>query len=48
MSGPLIVLTGLIYLYVGGEQLARGNVGACVMYLSYAAANVGAYMLVMK
>jgi hypothetical protein len=46
MSGPLIILTGLIYLYVGCEQAFRGNVGASVMYFAYALANVGAYMLV--
>lgn len=46
MSGPLIVLTGLIYLYVGVEQAFRGNVGASVMYFSYAMANAGAYLLV--
>jgi hypothetical protein len=46
MSGWLIALTGCIYAYVAVEQGVRGNVGASIMYLSYASANVGAYMLV--
>jgi hypothetical protein len=45
MSGPLIILTGLIYLWVAGEQLARGNVPMFITYVSYATANVGLYML---
>lgn len=45
MSGPLIILTGLIYLWVAGEQLARGNVPMCITYVSYATANIGLYMV---
>jgi hypothetical protein len=45
MSGNLIILTGLIYLWVAGEQLYRGNVPMCITYMSYATANVGLYML---
>lgn len=45
MSGNLIILTGVIYLWVAGEQLYRGNFPMFVTYLSYATANVGLYML---
>jgi hypothetical protein len=45
MSGPLIILTGAIYLWVAAEQLHRGNVPMFITYVSYATANVGLYML---
>ena len=45
MSGSLIVLTGVIYLWVAAEQLAKGNVPMFITYVSYATANVGLYML---
>lgn len=45
MSGPLIIVTGLIYLWVAADQLARGNFPMAVTYVSYATANVGLYML---
>lgn len=45
MSGILIVATGLIYLWVAAEQLARGNLPMAITYASYATANVGLYML---
>lgn len=45
MSGNLIIVTGLIYLWVAAEQLARGNLPMAVTYASYATANVGLYML---
>lgn len=45
MSGPLIILTGVIYLYVAGEQLARGTVPMFITYVSYATANIGLYLL---
>jgi hypothetical protein len=44
MSKPLIVLTGLIYLYVGCEQLWKGNTGMCIAYFAYSLANVGLWM----
>lgn len=46
MSGWLIIVTGLIYLYVGAEQGFKGNIGVSLMYVSYAMANVGLYMTV--
>jgi len=48
MSAWLIALTGLIYLYVAGEQGYKGNIGMLITYLGYAAANVGLYILASK
>lgn len=48
MSGSLIALTGLIYLYVAAEQAWRGNVGLAIAYAGYAAANVGLYLVATK
>ena len=45
MSGPLIILTGLIYAYVALEQGLRGNVGMCIAYGGYAFSNAGLYFL---
>ena len=41
MSVYLIGVTGVIYAYIGIEQGAKGNLGMCITYLSYALANVG-------
>lgn len=48
MSGPLIAITGIIYAYVAGEQLSRGNLPMFVTYLCYAGANVGLWMMATK
>lgn len=48
MSGWLIALTGIIYLYVAIEQIWHGNTGMFIAYLGYAFANVGLYMLASK
>jgi hypothetical protein len=48
MSAWLIALTGVVYLYVSGEQLYKGNIGMFITYLGYAGANVGLYMLANK
>lgn len=48
MSGWLIVLTGLIYLYISGEQTVKGNWPMVVVYFGYALANVGLYLAVEK
>lgn len=45
MSGPLIILTGLIYAYVAFEQGLRGNFGMCIAYSGYAFSNAGLYLL---
>jgi len=41
-------VVGLIYSAVSIEQLLKGNVGLSCMYLGYAFANIGAYILVTK
>ena len=44
MSGWLIILTGLIYVYVGLDQFIKGNAPLGLTYLCYAGANYGLYM----
>ena len=48
MSGLLIAITGLIYLYVAAEQAWRGNFGLAIAYAGYSAANVGLYLVATK
>jgi len=48
MSGTLIIMTGVIYLYVSFEQGLYGNVGMAITYAAYAAANVGLWMMASK
>ena len=45
MSGSLIILTGLIYLWVSVDQFMRGNTGLGVAYLGYSFSNIGLYLL---
>ena len=45
MSGWLIIVTGLIYAYIGLEQALRGNLPMAVVYSGYAFSNVGLYIL---
>ncbi len=45
MSGWLIILTGLIYAYIGIEQGLKGNMPMAICYSCYAGANVGLYMM---
>lgn len=45
MSGPLIALTGVIYLYVALDQFWRGNPAMGIAYLGYSFSNVGLYLL---
>jgi hypothetical protein len=46
MSGSLIALTGLIYLFVALEQQFRfDNFPMFCAYIGYAFANIGLYML---
>lgn len=45
MSGGLIALTGLAYLYVAIDQGFKGNTGLSIAYLGYAFSNVGLYLL---
>jgi hypothetical protein len=48
MSSWLIILTGLIYTYISGEQLVKGNIGMAICYAGYAFGNVGLYMMAAK
>jgi len=48
MSANLIILTGLIYVYISVEQLAKGDFGLACMYAGYAFANYGAWILATK
>ena len=48
MSANLIILTGLIYVYISGEQLLKGDTGLGCMYAGYAFANLGAYLIAIK
>jgi hypothetical protein len=45
MSATLIAITGLIYAYVGLEQLALGNKMLAIVYSGYAFSNVGLFYL---
>jgi hypothetical protein len=45
MSGPLIVLTGLIYAWVAAEQFFKGNPALAITYFCYAGSNIGLFML---
>lgn len=44
MSGWLIILTGLIYLYVSVDLMLSGKVGLGMAYAGYAFSNVGLYL----
>jgi len=48
MSAWLIIVTGLIYLYIGCEQGYNSYLALCITYVSYAAANVGLYLMATK
>ena len=48
MSAWLIVVTGMIYAYIAGEQGFKGNVAMAVVYSGYAFSNVGLYWMATK
>jgi len=48
MSGWLIILTAVIYTYIGCEQALKGNMPMAVVYSGYAFSNVGLYILASK
>jgi len=48
LSSWLIILTGLIYAYIGIEQGFKGNTAMAVVYSGYAFSNVGLYVLATK
>jgi len=45
MSGPLIMLTGVIYAWVSYCQFSAGNTGLGIAYMGYAFSNIGLYLL---
>ena len=45
MSSWLIIVTGLIYAYISGEQALKGNKWVAVVYAGYSFSNFGLYML---
>jgi len=45
MSNWLIIVTGLIYAYIGIEQGFKGNIPMAITYLSYSTANIGLYCM---
>ena len=45
MSSWLIILTGLIYAYICGEQYVKGNLGMAICYFGYAVGNIGLYLM---
>jgi hypothetical protein len=48
LSAWLIILTGLIYTYIGIEQGFKGNTAMAVVYSGYAFSNIGLYILATK
>lgn len=48
MSAWMIVVTGLMYLYIGIEQGIKSNFALSIMYGAYAVANIGLYMMANK
>jgi hypothetical protein len=45
MSSWLIIVTGLIYAFVAGEQVMKGNIPMAIIYSGYAFSNVGLYWI---
>jgi len=45
VSSWLIIVTGLIYAYIGIEQAFKGNMPMAVVYTGYAFSNVGLYLM---
>jgi hypothetical protein len=48
MSSWLIIVVGVIYVWIAGEQLVKGDIGLACMYAGYAFANYGAYLIATK
>jgi hypothetical protein len=48
VSSWLIILTGLIYAYIAGEQGLKGNMPMLIVYAGYAFSNVGLYWMASK
>lgn len=48
MSAWLIIAVGLVYAYIAGEQLWRGNVAMAIVYAGYSFSNAGLWWLAAK
>jgi hypothetical protein len=48
VSAWLIIVTGLIYAYIGIEQGVKGNMPMAICYICYGGANIGLYMMASK
>lgn len=46
MSGPLVILVGLIYAGIAVDQLIKGNIAMCAVFVGYAFANAGMYFAI--
>ena len=45
MSAWLIAAVGLVYAYIAGENIYRGNYWMGVVFFGYAVSNIGLYKL---
>ncbi len=48
MSPWLIIVTGLIYAYIAGEQYMIGEWKMGIVYTGYSFSNIGLYLLALK
>jgi hypothetical protein len=48
MSANAIAFIGLVYTYVAGELIWKGNTGLGIAFLGYAIGNIGLYMEALK
>lgn len=46
MSTPLVIITGLIYLYIAIEQFFKGELGMSAVWMGYAFAQAGMVFVV--
>jgi hypothetical protein len=46
MSGPLIILVGIIYGYIAINQYMLGNTPMAIIYAGYAFSNVGLFLAI--
>ena len=46
MSSVLVVIVGLIYLGIGVSEVMKGNYPMGIVFLGYAASNVGFYLAI--
>ena len=48
MSANLIAIIGLVYAYIAGELIWKGNRGLGIAFAGYALGNIGLYMEALK